>query len=234
MKNWIFKTMVVLLSFSSSLATAQEVLKEGQVTMEFTNIESSDEAMAAQMQMLKGSQTIISFDENQYMSDMNMMGGMITMKSVVNSGSGKMDMFMDMMGNKMWIDTNMDEAAEGRPKQDDVTITYDKADTKKILGYNAYKMVVKNPDMGEGHLEAYITEDIKSDAKFVQGFEQIKFAGFPLELKMVTPMITITMETVDIKKEVPAGSFDIDKAGYTKMTMEEFTKQMGGMGGLGF
>lgn len=209
-------------------------MTEGHVTMEITKIESDDEQMAAQMQMLKGTQTDTYFTQEQYKSVMSIMGGMMNVTNVVNNESGKMDMYMDMMGQKMWIDTNMEEAGKDKPSTEDVKITYDKANTKEILGYNCYMMTISSPEMEGGTVQAYITQDIKSDAKFIQGYEKVKFEGFPLEVTLKMPQMTMTMETTKLEKTVPADAFTISTEGYQKMTMSQFTEKMGGMGAGGF
>lgn len=230
MKKSIFAFML----FFVGAITINAQTTEGVITMEITEISSSDDAIAAQMQMLKGTQTKTIFSDEKYKTEMSMMGGMINMGTLVDNKSGKMDMLMDMMGNKMWIETNMDEAGKDKPSQEDVSIDYDKKDTKEIMGYKCYKMKVSSPDMPGGSVEAYITEEIKSNAKFIQGYEKIEFAGFPLEVNIVSPQLNMKMETTDLKKELPANAFDVNYEGYKKMTLEEFTEQMGGMGGLGF
>lgn len=235
MKNTLLSVLALVITFTSTNLLAQEDLTTGHVKMEITKIESDDEAMAAQLQMLKGTTTDIYFAPEQYMSEMSMMGGLMNIKNKVGTESGKMDMYMDMMGQKMWIETNTDESAKGKPTTADVDISYDKANTKEILGYDCYLMTIKSPEMQGGSLTAYVTEEIKSNAKFIQGYENIEYNGFPLEVTLGMPMMTMTMETTAINKEVPAGAFDVNTTGYEKMTMDEFTEKMGGMGaGLGF
>ena len=232
MKKSIFSFLMLLIGGLTMNLTAQ--MTEGVITMEITEITSSDEAIAAQMQMLKGTETKTFFTDEKYKTDMSMMGGMVNMGTIVENNTGRMDMLMDMMGQKMWIQTDMDEAGKDKPSQDDVEISYDKEDTKEILGYKCYRMNLSSPAMPGGKVVAYITEDIKSNAKFIQGYEKISFAGFPLEVSVVSPQLTMKMETTDLQKAVPDGAFDVDFSAYKKMTLEEFTEQMGGMGGFGF
>jgi hypothetical protein len=235
MKKTLLSLLALVITLTSTTLLAQDELTSGHVTMEITKIESDDEAMAAQLQMLKGTTTDIYFAPEQYMSVMSMMGGLMNITNKVGVENGKMDMYMDMMGQKMWIETTTDESAEGKPTTADVDITYDKADTKEIQGYKCYLMTIKSADMQGGSVKAYITQDIKSDAKFIQGYEKVEYEGFPLEVTLSMPVMSMTMETTSIKNELPAGSFDVNTDGYEKMSMEEFTEKMGGMGaGLGF
>lgn len=236
MKKTLLILLVAVCTISTSALVAQNTLTEGHVKMEITKIDSDDEAMAAQMQMLKGTTTDIYFNKDKYKSSMNMMGGLMNVTNIVTSATGKMDMFMDMMGQKMWIDTDVEESSEGKPTTADVDIVYDESDTKEILGYPCYKMTIKAPEMQGGTVTAYITEEIKSDAKFIQGYEKVEYKGFPLEISVGVPnMMVMTMETTAINQELPANALEMNTQGYEKMTMEQFTEKMGGMApGLGF
>ena len=72
----------------------------------------------------------------------------------------------------------------------------------------------------------YITDAIapqqtKDDAK-------VKLTGYPLEVKVKTEQGEMLMTATSFSKELPKDCFTIGE-GYTKVTMEEFQKQMGGM-----
>lgn len=206
--------------------------------MELTDAKSDDPNMAMGIEMMKGTTTEIYFVDGKYMTEMSMMGGMVNMKNVVNTESKNMDMFMDAMGSKMWIETNMDEAKEMNKQNatdmSQLKVEYDKSQTKKILGYTAHKATINMPN-NAGKIEGWVTNEIITDANVIQGMEDLKLEGFPLEFTMNTPQMTLTFSTTDIKESVDKSKFDIKTDGYKKMTMEEFQKSMGGMGGgLGF
>ena len=46
--------------------------------------------------------------------------------------------------------------------------------------------------------------------------------------------ISMVYTTVEIKTEIDKSVFEINTDGYEEQTMEEFTKTMGAMGGMGF
>lgn len=214
-------------------------MTKGYVKIEITEATSDNEQMAMGLEMMKGSETEYFFDAENYVTKMNMMGGMVSMENHINVKTKKMDMLMDAMGNKMWIDSNMDEAkaqGQGQLTNADVDIKYDKADTKVIQGMKAYKfsMKVPNPQMPMD-IEGYITEEISSEGNLIQGMENVKFAGFPLEFTLKNQMMTLKMEATEVKKDVDASVFDLKTDGYKKMTLKEFQAAMGGMGGgMGF
>jgi hypothetical protein len=103
-------------------------------------------------------------------------------------------------------------------------IVYDKKDTKEIVGFKCYKATVT---MNDGSTSIfYITDAIapqvqKADAK-------VKLTGYPLEMTVKTAQGDMNMKAVKFSKEVSADAFKVGE-GFTKVTMEEFQKQMGGM-----
>ena len=112
-----------------------------------------------------------------------------------------------------------------------VTVTADKSDTKTILGYNAYKITVSNPATPDMNISGYVTEEIKAPTGAIQGMQGVDLPGFPLMIIIKSPQMSMTIETTSIKDEYDPAILDVDTTGYTKMTMEEFQKTMGGMGG---
>lgn len=217
---------------------AMAQMTNGMVKVEITEATSDDEQMAMGLEMMKGTETKYFFNGDDYVTEMNMMGGMVSIKNHINTKTKKLDMLMDAMGNKMWIDSNIDEAKAqgGSITNDDIELTYDKKDTKTIQGLKAYKfkMNVKDAQMPM-EIEGYLTEEIKSDGNLIQGMENVKFQGFPLEFTLKNAMMTLKMETTEVKKDVADSVFELKTEGYKKMTMEEFKNAMGGMGGgMGF
>ena len=229
----ILLSLLTILTFTSMI-TAQ--MTEGYVKMEITEATSDDEQMAMGLAMLKGAVTEIFFKGDQHVSKMDMMGGMVKTTNLINKKDNSMDMLMDAMGSKIWVNSKLDEAQDqGQEAIKNAKITYDKADTKEIMGHKSYKFMISMPDMQGMSVTGYATDEIKTDANVIQGMNGLKLEGFPLQFTVVNPQMKMTMQTTDIKEAVDAKVFEISTEGYTKMTMEEFSKSMGGMGGgLGF
>ncbi len=215
--------------------TAQKELSEVYIKMEISDIESSNPESAAMMEMLKGTETEIFHKDGKTLTALNMMGGMITVKNVVDA-DGNFNMFMDAMGNKMLVQSTKAESdrlkAENPNPMADLEFKADKTDTKTIAGYECYKVVAtpKDAEMADASFHAYVSEEIKVKAN-VQGIDISEFPGFPLEFIMEMPEVKIIMTTVDLKDAVDDANFAVDENGYKKMTMEEFQSAMGGMGG---
>lgn len=237
MKNILFYlTFTVIASLNISLS-AQKTLDKGSVKMEITSVSAEDPQMAMGLEMMKGSQTELFFKNDEYVTHMDMMGGMVKMQTHVEHAKNVMNLLFDMMGNKMWIESKLDEAQTAQQKEisSKSKIEYDKNDTKEILGYKCYKMTVTNPEMEGMKVTGYVTEDIKTKANLIQGFQSLEFAGFTMEFTVGNPQFAMTMTAVEIKDTVDDSKFTYDTKGYKKMTMEEFQKSMGNMGGgLGF
>lgn len=55
-----------------------------------------------------------------------------------------MNMLFDVMGQKMWLESTLEESQTAQQKEiaSKSKIDYDKNDTKEILGYKCYKMTV--------------------------------------------------------------------------------------------
>lgn len=231
----IFLSLFVLMI---SVVAINAQMDKGFIKVEITDVSSDNEQMAMQLEMMKGTETNYYFSGDKYVTKMSMMGGMVNMENHINTKTKKMDMLMDAMGSKLWVDTNLDEAKSGQEAltNEDVNISYDKSDTKKIHGLDAYKftMEVPNPQM-KMNISGYLTEEINTEGNLIQGMEKVSLAGFPLEFTVKNSVMEMKMEATEVSKDVNAGIFDLKTDGYKKMTWSEFQTQMGSMGGgMGF
>jgi len=218
--------------------TAQKTIEKGYVKMEITEVTSDDPQAAMQLEMMKGTVTEVYFTDGIYKTTMTMMGGMIKMNNLVDTKTNKIDMLFDAMGQKMWVNTDIDQAktnGTGTPDMSDFKVEYDKTQTKTILGYAAYKATIKPSASQDMTIEGWVTEEIKTDANIIQGMEDLKLQGFPLEFSIINPQMKLTFSATDIKETVADSEFVLKTEGYKKMTAEEFSEMMGSMGGgMGF
>ncbi len=235
MKN-VFNLLILtsLLSVSCKLSS-QKTLESGHIKMEITSVSADDPQTEMMLGNMKGSQTEVFFKGSEYVTAMDMMGGMVKMKTHVNHGSNTMNMLFDMsmMGQKTWIESKLDELqnAEEKEKLSKTKVTYDKSATKTILGYSCYKMAVTSPEMEGMTVTGYVTDQIKTKANLVQGFQSLQFEGYTMEFTVSNPQFSMTMTAVEISDKVDENAFVLDTKGYKKMTMAEFQQAMGGMGG---
>jgi GLPGLI family protein len=222
--NTLLPLFILLFTFSIK---AQDSLNEGKIV--YTLTMESEENSAEMMSMMGESSMIFNFNQDFLVMDMNMMGGMMEMKVVAEQEITDSFMLMSMMGKKYHIvglneeDIASSNAYAGAQGLD---FTYDKKDKKDILGYTCYKAIA-NDENGSKYTY-YITNKIK-----MPKFDQAKgLDGFPLYMEVFTEVngMTVVMEAKELSKNMDSNAKSIPE-GYTKMTMEEFEKNMGAIGG---
>jgi hypothetical protein len=194
--------------------------KTGAVTYDMTM--PDNEEMAAM-----GSNTIkVSFNEKSTATQMDMMGGMISIKTITLDKTNAKDtrMLMDMMGQKYEV-TGESEGfgnSDIGSLKDAESVTYDKKSTKEILGYPCYKAIVK---MSNGTTTNYfITDAISTQGK---ADDKIKLSGFPLEIEVNSERGKVIMTATAFDKQPSATCFTVPE-GYEKVTQEELKQKLGG------
>ena len=195
--------------------------KTGAVTYEMTM--PDNEEMAAM-----GTNTIkISFDEKSSATQLDMMGGMISVKTISMDKNNPKDtrMLMEMMGEKYEVTGEAEGFAntDVASLKDAESVTYDKKATKEILGYKCYKALVKMTSGVENIF--YITEAIA-----VQSLptDKLKLTGFPLEVEVNSEKGKVVLLATAVDKAPSATCFTVPE-GYKKVTQEELQQELGGM-----
>jgi len=163
---------------------------------------------------------------------------MFKMESLVNNADENMTLLIDVMGQKMMIESTKEDRKEmedeAKEAMEGMELTYDESETKEILGYKCIKANLSGGEAGMG-FSMWVSKDIKASNKMIQGLNTIDIDGFPLEYVIETEQMTMTYTTTELKKEIDPKVFELNTAGFTKMTFEEFQEQMGAMGGgMGF
>lgn len=221
----ITQIALTALLFVGITANAQTQLKKGSVTYSMTMPNVSEE-MAAM-----GESTItVHFDEKTQATDMSMMGGMMLMKTIVpNENKKDSKMTVEVMGMKYEITDAGEEAsknANGLTNLDNAKeIVYDKKDTKEITGFKCYKATIT---MNDGTKNVFYITDAIAPQAGSSADAKVKLTGYPLEMTVQTEQGDMVMKATKFSKDVAAEAFKVGE-GYTKVTMEEFQKQMGGM-----
>ena len=195
--------------------------KTGAVTYEMTM--PDNEEMAAM-----GTNTIkISFNEKSSATQLDMMGGMISVKTISMDKNNPKEtrMLMEMMGKKYEVTGEAEGFAntDVASLKDAESVTYDKKATKEILGYKCYKALVT---MNSGVVNIfYITEAIA-----VQSLptDKLKLTGFPLEVEVNSEKVKVVLLANAIDKAPSATCFTVPE-GYKKVTQEELQQELGGM-----
>lgn len=211
---------IALVAFAVFSTQFYAQTKTGAVTYEMTM--PDNEEMAAM-----GTNTIkISFNEKSSATQMDMMGGMISVKTITLDKTNIKDtrMLMDMMGKKYEV-TGESEGfgnSDIGSLKDAESVTYDKKSTKEILGYKCYKAIVKMSNGTVSNL--YVTEAIAVQAK---PDDKLKLSGFPLEIEVNSERGKVIMLATAFDKEPSVNCFTVPE-GYKKVTQEELKQELGG------
>lgn len=230
MKNLLAAFFLIMALLPMSFAQQTE----GYLKMEIVDVNVTSPEMAQMAGMMKGTTQEIFFTKEMQRMDMDMMSGMVKIKTFTNQKDGSMNMFYDMMGNKMQVQSTITEAESAGSEDIDYKVEVVESEKKQILGYDCKRVIVTlNTDQGDMKIKMFVTEDIKMPASMVQNVKSGVVPGVPLEIETDMGVMSLKMVAKDFKKEVDKSKFTMPE-GYKKMTMKEFQEQMGGMGGMGF
>jgi len=235
----INQILLVLSLFLIAPNLQSQEITEGLIKMEISDVNSEDQQIAAQLEMMKGTETNYYFNADKSLTTANMMGGMITMKNLFNNADEQMTILFDVMGQKMMVESSKEDRKESEAEQmeamEGLEVVYDKEDTKEILGYKCYKATISGGEEMPMNFTMYVAPEVKASSKMIQGLQAFDLEGFPLEYVMDMGTMSMTYSTTEFSKELDAEVFKVNTDGYKKMTFEEFQEQMGAMGGgLGF
>ncbi|MCC6724429.1 MAG: DUF4412 domain-containing protein [Saprospiraceae bacterium] len=209
-------------------ATAQKKIKEGTVKFEM----QADAEAAPEMAMLAGSTLNFYFSSEKQRMDMDMMGGMMKIQTIIpvkNPADGAI--LMDMLGQKIQLiglkEEDMSQNYNIMNVDDMTEVKYDEKDKKEIAGYPCYKATVKL-DNGM-NMKYYITEKIQPPTGIKKKEGKLALKGYPLEMIIdAGEGVEMVFKATEVTNKLPEGVFNVPE-GYQKMTMEEFTEMTGGM-----
>jgi hypothetical protein len=225
MKNLLLLTLAFCVQFT---VIAQKKINQGLIVLELTDIDADDAEMAGMLSMMKGGTMETSFSPDMQKTVTNMMGGMVTTQTFVNMKTKEARTFMDMMGNKVMIKTDANDAASSSLDSDlDIVET---KETKDIKGYKAKKYIIKPKGEADAEFILYVAESIDMGAiSLGNNMNTTKIKGAPLEMSMKVQGMTMKYTAKSISDTLPKDAFKEPK-GYKEMSMEEFQKSMGNMG----
>ncbi|MEL6988597.1 MAG: DUF4412 domain-containing protein, partial [Bacteroidota bacterium] len=214
MSKLINRAFLFLFVFGTAInVQAQKQLDKGTLVFEITEAKADDEQMNAQMGMVKGGKTTIIFEGEQQRMDVNMMGGMVNMKTLSEKDGGA-KMIMDMMGQKILINVSKEEQEASTPEFD-YDIKKDESDTKEILGYKCVKYTIKQTGGGMNiEMEAYVTDQIKTQRSIIDQAKGLDLDGTPLQYTVHNMGMHITTLATDIKDTIEENAFNPSTEGY--------------------
>lgn len=217
------KSILFTLLFVLSMGTISAQITEGQLTykMEFS---SDDPQMSAAIPMMQGSTMQLYFAKDKSAADVSM-GSFMKMKSVMDSKLDKGVILIDIMGQK--VANNIESISKQKVDKEKIGKPVMTSETKKIIGFNCKKYVIKDETGNGNESVLWITTDIKTSLagqdQFTNGIE-----GVPLEFSTVQQGMNVHFEASNFNKTVDSSNFSITiPEGYRVMTKEEIEK-MGG------
>lgn len=210
MKKLILFVLIVL---SYQLSFAQNF--EGEVIFKIT-YENLTPEMESQMAMAPSEFNYQIKNQRSRMEMKTMMGATTT---ITDNTVKQSTVLMDMMGQKMKMTIDMDDANEIVEKTlNNIHIDYIDG-TKEIAGYTCKKAIMEvKDDEGENSQQVvfYYTEDI-APIDGMQGFKGVSLKGMPLEYSIDSQGVKVVFTATLIeKKSIDDSVFEIPD-GYTEM-----------------
>ena len=230
MKKLLQLSFLFIFTISAFSTFAQKKISNGSVKYEITELKGDNPQLA----MLKGTMISMGFLDGKQKMDLGIMGGMMRVQTIMDANDPENPIIlMDMMGQKIHISDAgqemTDKMGAGLMSQEgaaaDYEISYDKKDKKTIAGYKCSLATVKTK---EGlPVKMYVTDKINpANSQFQEMFSGLN--GFPMQIMIDAEGMGVTITAQEVKDKIDAVNFALPE-GYTKMTAEEFSKQMGGM-----
>lgn len=228
------KKLVLFALLIMATAIQAQTMKHGSITFEM-DVESDDPEVKKQMAMMNMEMKVTMLNDLSR-TDINMMGGMISMVTIMDNKEQEGILLVDGMGQKkaaIMSKSDLKEMIEKQSKeQDNLKIkATDKYET--IAGFKCRKYLVEMPT-SDNPMEIYSTEAIKiQNSQFQNQFSK-GVKGFPLKIVINGIQgqdMEMTIMATDVDKKKPSKElFDTTiPEDYEKTTMEEL-----GGGNMGF
>lgn len=136
----------------------------------------------------------------------------------------KVVLLMDLMGNKLAMESTKTEVEEQNSASKKVVVKLITGETKNIAGFECKKAMLSTP--GEKDMIVWYSDKIKSNVSWYFQMSEIK--GFPLEFSMKTGEISVRMTAKEVRMEhVDDIEFSVS-SDYKVMSQADMMKMMGG------
>lgn len=133
-------------------------------------------------------------------------------------------LLMDLMGNKLAMETAKSDVEKQNNATNKVTVRTIDGELKIIAGYNCKKAILSTP--GEKDMIVWYTDKVKSNGSWY--FKMSEINGFPLEFSMKTGDMSVRMSAKEVRmEEVGDVEFKVSPE-YKVMSQEDMMKMMGG------
>lgn len=136
----------------------------------------------------------------------------------------KVVLLMDLMGNKLAMESTKTEVEEQNSASKKAVVKLIAGETKNIAGFDCKKAILSTP--GEKDMIVWYSDKINSNGSWYFQMSEIK--GFPLEFSMKTGEMSVRMAAKEVRMEnVDDAEFTVS-SDYKLMTQADMMKMMGG------
>lgn len=221
--------IVPLIALFSCKAPAQksDYFDKGTITY---SIET--EGMEEAELFLSGTSIELLFDGNKAKMDFVMMAGMIRLQLIQND---KQTILMDMPFfekspavdiGKDWMKALEEESRRNQSpiKTQDIEITYDRKDRKRIAGYRCHRADIKSPDGSTVSL--YVCPSLRPKSFNLMGDAIKKIEGMPMSIEIEAEGKRIRIQANNVNEDRPAATLFNVPSSYSRMSIEEFRKMV--------
>ena len=187
-------------------------------------MDSDDPVLSQQLGAMTGSTMTITFKDENFRQDMNMV--MMKTSSIHNAKKKRGVMLVDMMGMKQAAHIDNVEAQEENSANTNSEIEVTE-EVKRILDFDCNKIILTDTNGME--IVMYVTESLNAiNNKNKYGNNRVK--GFPLSIEVEMQQLTMTMVAIEIINKVEKSAFSIKiPEEYKEISMAELLQSLGRM-----
>lgn len=136
----------------------------------------------------------------------------------------KVVLLMDLMGNKLAMESTKAEVEKENFGTKKAVVKLIAGETKNIAGFDCKKAMLSTP--GEKDMIVWYSDKIKSNGSWYFQMSEIK--GFPLEFSMKTGEMSVRMTAKEVRMENVGDTEFTVSSDYKLMTQADMMKMMGG------
>lgn len=136
----------------------------------------------------------------------------------------KVVLLMDLMGNKLAMESTKAEVEKENSDTKKAVVKLIAGETKNIAGFDCKKAMLSTP--GEKDMIVWYSDKIKSNGSWYFQMSEIK--GFPLEFSMKTGEMSVRMTAKEVRMENVGETEFAVSSDYKLMTQADMMKMMGG------
>ncbi|HEX2608343.1 MAG TPA: hypothetical protein VHK91_13230 [Flavisolibacter sp.] len=197
---------------------AQKRFTEGTISYDIVINTGTDKPQNADF--LDGATSAVYIKANK--SRTEMVSPLGTQSTIMDGTKNSIVILKEYGEQRYMINLTPEDWKDANKRYDDVTFTYDDAETKTIQGYKAKKAIGKLKD-GTTFIVWYTTDLIIDNRDFQYANRNLPGLALEYETNLGNLKVTYTVSKISFSP-VPAAKFDLPKTGYRVLTYAESKK----------